>query len=148
MERNHAKWRVNRKLLVQQFTSMTSTRTVTEHAPIIEAESAQLLHEFLHSPEGFMEHAIRFASSVMTSIGSSTILSFSFLPPRVSIQTLIVILLFFIHFGLFPPHILGLFPVPASISRRRLLPRPLVLFEYPRRVQSMVFVVPSMITPR
>ena len=69
MERNHAKWRANRKLLVQQFSSMTSKKTANEHVPIIEAESAQLLHEFLHSPEEFMEHAIRFASSVMTSIG-------------------------------------------------------------------------------
>ena len=68
MERDYAKWRVNRKLIVQQFPSITSTRTSTEHVPIIEAESTQLLHEFLRSPEGFMEHSIRFASSVMTSM--------------------------------------------------------------------------------
>jgi hypothetical protein len=68
MEHNHAKWRVNRKLLAQQFPSMTSTTTVTEHVPIIEAESTQLLHEFLYSPKGFEGHAVRFASSVMTSI--------------------------------------------------------------------------------
>lgn len=68
-ERDTAKWRVNRKLVVQQFPSITSTRTRTEHVPIIEAESCQLLYDLLRYPDDFMEHPMRFASSVMTSIG-------------------------------------------------------------------------------
>ncbi|KAG9105986.1 hypothetical protein FRC07_009034 [Ceratobasidium sp. 392] len=40
----------------------------TENFPIQEAESVQLLHEFLHEPKGFMHHPMRYVTSVLTCL--------------------------------------------------------------------------------
>jgi hypothetical protein len=40
----------------------------TENVPLQEAESVQLLYEFLHQPEGFMNHPMRYTTSVITCL--------------------------------------------------------------------------------
>lgn len=72
-EQSHAKWRTNRRLLVQHFTTVASQHTKEAFVPIIEAESTQLLHDFLHKPGQFMSHPVRFSSSVMTSISEHSL---------------------------------------------------------------------------
>ncbi|KAF8325803.1 cytochrome P450 [Cantharellus anzutake] len=67
-ERNWARWRMNRRLLVQRFRPMTAASTQEHQIPVIEAESTQLLNDLLSEPEQLTEHPMRFASSVMTSL--------------------------------------------------------------------------------
>ncbi|KAG8683056.1 hypothetical protein FRC09_016327, partial [Ceratobasidium sp. 395] len=50
------KWRSARKQIVQHFAPNVMK---AEHFPVQEAESVQLLYDFLHEPEGFMHHPMR-----------------------------------------------------------------------------------------
>ena len=49
---------------------MTASSTREHQIPVIEAESTQLLNDLMNNPEGIMQHPMRFASSVMTSLGT------------------------------------------------------------------------------
>ncbi|KAG9122079.1 hypothetical protein FRC07_001687 [Ceratobasidium sp. 392] len=59
------KWRSARKQIVQHFAPNVMK---TENFSIQEAESVQLLHEFLHEPKGFMHHPMRYVTSVLTCL--------------------------------------------------------------------------------
>ncbi|KDN48109.1 hypothetical protein RSAG8_03125, partial [Rhizoctonia solani AG-8 WAC10335] len=59
------KWRLARKQIVQHYASSV---VKTEYAGLQEAESVQLLHEFLHDPKHFMQHPMRFTTSVVTCL--------------------------------------------------------------------------------
>ncbi|KAG8711462.1 hypothetical protein FRC08_015862 [Ceratobasidium sp. 394] len=59
------KWRLARKQIVQHFAPNVMK---TENFPVQEAESVQLLYEFLHDPKGFMHHPMRYVTSVLTSL--------------------------------------------------------------------------------
>ncbi|CEL59386.1 O-methylsterigmatocystin oxidoreductase OS=Aspergillus flavus (strain ATCC 200026 / FGSC A1120 / NRRL 3357 / JCM 12722 / SRRC 167) GN=ordA PE=2 SV=1 [Rhizoctonia solani AG-1 IB] len=59
------KWRAERKQIVQHFAPGVMK---TENVPLQEAESVQLLYEFLHQPEGFMNHPMRYTTSVITCL--------------------------------------------------------------------------------
>ncbi|ELU45953.1 cytochrome P450 oxidoreductase, putative [Rhizoctonia solani AG-1 IA] len=60
------KWRNARKLIVQHY----APRAVkTEHIRLQEAESTQLVHDFLHKPKDFMRHPMRYTTSVITYYG-------------------------------------------------------------------------------
>ncbi|KAF8743120.1 Cytochrome P450, partial [Rhizoctonia solani] len=59
------KWRNARKLIVQHY----APRAVkTEHIRLQEAESTQLVHDFLHKPKYFMRHPMRYTTSVITCL--------------------------------------------------------------------------------
>ncbi|KAG8700983.1 hypothetical protein FRC09_005630 [Ceratobasidium sp. 395] len=59
------KWRSARKQIVQHFAPNVMK---TENFPVQEAESVQLLYEFLHEPSGFMHHPMRYVTSVLTCL--------------------------------------------------------------------------------
>ncbi|KAG8691581.1 hypothetical protein FRC11_000622 [Ceratobasidium sp. 423] len=59
------KWRLARKQIVQHYASSV---VKTEYVALQEAESVQLLHEFLHNPKYFMQHPMRFTTSVVTCL--------------------------------------------------------------------------------
>ncbi|EUC67444.1 cytochrome P450 family protein [Rhizoctonia solani AG-3 Rhs1AP] len=59
------KWRVGRKQIVQHFAPAVMKN---EHVPLQEAESIQLLHEFLHQPKTFMTHPMRYTTSIITCL--------------------------------------------------------------------------------
>lgn len=59
------KWRIARKQIIQHYAPNI---TKTEHVRIQEAESAQLLHDFLHKPEQFMQHPMRYTTSIITCL--------------------------------------------------------------------------------
>ncbi|CAE6479831.1 unnamed protein product [Rhizoctonia solani] len=59
------KWRLARKQIVQHYAAAV---VKTEYVALQEAESVQLLHEFLHDPEHFMQHPMRFTTSVVTCL--------------------------------------------------------------------------------
>ncbi|KAG9118360.1 hypothetical protein FRC07_007149 [Ceratobasidium sp. 392] len=59
------KWRSARKQIVQHFAPNVMK---AEKYPIQEAESVQLLYEFLHEPKGFMHHPMRYVTSVLTCL--------------------------------------------------------------------------------
>lgn len=42
--------------------------TKTEHVRVQEAESVQLLYEFMHDPSQYMQHPMRYTTSVVTSL--------------------------------------------------------------------------------
>lgn len=42
----------------------------TEYVALQEAESIQLLHDFLHEPQDFMKHPMRFTTSVVTCLST------------------------------------------------------------------------------
>ncbi|CAE6405195.1 unnamed protein product [Rhizoctonia solani] len=59
------KWRAGRKQIVRHFAPAVMKR---ENVTLQEAESVQLLYEFLHQPEGFMNHPMRYTTSVITCL--------------------------------------------------------------------------------
>ncbi|KAH7343964.1 cytochrome P450 [Rhizoctonia solani] len=59
------KWRLARKQIVQHYAS---SLVKTEYVALQEAESVQLLYEFLHDPKHFMQHPMRFTTSVVTCL--------------------------------------------------------------------------------
>ncbi|GAB1524990.1 hypothetical protein RhiTH_008146 [Rhizoctonia solani] len=59
------KWRAGRKTLVQHFAPAVMK---SKNVLLQEAESVQLLYEFLHQPEGFMNYPMRYTTSVMTCL--------------------------------------------------------------------------------
>ncbi|KAF8607703.1 cytochrome P450 [Ceratobasidium sp. AG-I] len=59
------KWRNARKLIVQHFAP---SALKSEHFALQEAESVQLLYDFLHLPEKFMLHPMRYVTSVLTCL--------------------------------------------------------------------------------
>ncbi|CAE6419189.1 unnamed protein product [Rhizoctonia solani] len=59
------KWRLARKHIVQHYASSV---VKTEYVALQEAESVQLLYEFLHDPKYFMQHPMRFTTSVVTCL--------------------------------------------------------------------------------
>ncbi|CAE6429628.1 hypothetical protein ACGC1H_000900 [Rhizoctonia solani] len=59
------KWRLARKQIVQHYAAAV---VKTEYVTLQEAESVQLLHEFLHDPKHFMQHPMRFTTSVVTCL--------------------------------------------------------------------------------
>ncbi|CAE6425215.1 unnamed protein product [Rhizoctonia solani] len=63
-ERDTNRWRVARKQMVQHYP-----RTSKNHyVELQEAESVQLLYDFLHLPEHHMHHPMRYATSVVTCL--------------------------------------------------------------------------------
>ncbi|KAF8684939.1 Cytochrome P450 [Rhizoctonia solani] len=64
-QRDTDKWRTSRKLIVQHYTPRISK---TEHVCLQEAESIQLMHDFLHQPKQFMGHVMRYTTSVVTCL--------------------------------------------------------------------------------
>lgn len=60
------KWRAARKQIAQHFAPNVAKR---DYYSVQEAESVQLLYEFLHEPRGFMLHPMRYATSVTTCLG-------------------------------------------------------------------------------
>ncbi|ELU37780.1 cytochrome P450, putative [Rhizoctonia solani AG-1 IA] len=60
-----SKWRLARKQIVQHYASSV---VKTEYVGLQEAESVQLLHDFLHDPKHFMQHPMRFTTSVVTCL--------------------------------------------------------------------------------
>ncbi|KAG8731899.1 hypothetical protein FRC11_001717 [Ceratobasidium sp. 423] len=63
-ERDANRWRVARKQMVQHYPRASKNR----YAELQEAESVQLLYDFLHSPEHHMHHPMRYATSVVTCL--------------------------------------------------------------------------------
>ncbi|CAE6458667.1 unnamed protein product [Rhizoctonia solani] len=59
------KWRIARKLIVQHYAPRAIK---TEHIRLQEAESIQLVHDFLHKPKEFMRHPMRYTTSVITCL--------------------------------------------------------------------------------
>ncbi|KAF8605480.1 cytochrome P450 [Ceratobasidium sp. AG-I] len=59
------RWRVARKHLVRHFAPSVMKNV---NFAIQEAESVQLLHDFLHEPKRFMLHSMRYATSVLTCL--------------------------------------------------------------------------------
>ncbi|QRV87486.1 cytochrome P450 family protein [Ceratobasidium sp. AG-Ba] len=59
------KWRTARKAIVQHFAPNIMK---TENFTLQEAESVQLLYEFLHDPQDFMSHPMRYVTSVLTCL--------------------------------------------------------------------------------
>ncbi|CAE6424359.1 unnamed protein product [Rhizoctonia solani] len=59
------KWRTARKLIVQHYAPRAIK---TEHVRLQEAESLQLVHDFLHKPKEFMHHPMRYTTSVITCL--------------------------------------------------------------------------------
>ncbi|CAE6419330.1 unnamed protein product [Rhizoctonia solani] len=59
------RWRTARKLIVQHYAPRTIK---TEHIRLQDAESIQLVHDFLHKPKHFMQHAMRYTTSVITCL--------------------------------------------------------------------------------
>ncbi|KAF8607702.1 cytochrome P450 [Ceratobasidium sp. AG-I] len=59
------RWRNARKVIVQHFAP---SALKNEHVALQEAESVQLLYDFLHLPEKFMLHPMRYATSVISCI--------------------------------------------------------------------------------
>ncbi|CAE6491274.1 unnamed protein product [Rhizoctonia solani] len=55
-QRDTDRWRTARKLIVQHYAPRAIK---TEHIRLQEAESVQLVHDFLHQPELFMQHSMR-----------------------------------------------------------------------------------------
>ncbi|KAF8688683.1 Cytochrome P450, partial [Rhizoctonia solani] len=64
-QRDTDKWRTSRKLIVQHYAPRVAK---TEHVRLQEAESVQLIHDFLHQPERFIEHVMRYTTSVVTCL--------------------------------------------------------------------------------
>ncbi|CCO31959.1 Steroid 17-alpha-hydroxylase/17,20 lyase [Rhizoctonia solani AG-1 IB] len=64
-QRDTDKWRASRKLIVQHYAARISK---VEHIRLQEAESVQLLHDFLKQPAQFMEHVMRYTTSVVTCL--------------------------------------------------------------------------------
>lgn len=64
-QQNPNKWRAARKPIVQHFAPSVMKN---QHFPLQEAESVQLLHEFLHQPNDFRHHPMPFATSVLTCL--------------------------------------------------------------------------------
>ncbi|KAF8607576.1 cytochrome P450 [Ceratobasidium sp. AG-I] len=60
-----AKWRAARKQIVQHFASSVAKN---DYHSVQEAESVQLLHEFLYQPDKFMLHSTRYTTSIMTCL--------------------------------------------------------------------------------
>ncbi|CAE6435169.1 unnamed protein product [Rhizoctonia solani] len=63
-ERDTNKWRIARKQMVQHYPRASKNC----YAELQEAESVQLLYDFLHSPEHRMHHPMRYATSVVTCL--------------------------------------------------------------------------------
>ncbi|CAE6462497.1 unnamed protein product [Rhizoctonia solani] len=59
------KWRTPRKLIVQHYSPRVAK---TEHVRLQEAESVQLVYDFLHQPKHFMQHVMRYTTSVITCL--------------------------------------------------------------------------------
>ncbi|KAJ1308478.1 hypothetical protein OPQ81_004182 [Rhizoctonia solani] len=59
------KWRLARKQIIQHYAPSV---VKTEYVALQEAESIQLLHDFLHDPQNFMQHPMRFTTSVVTCL--------------------------------------------------------------------------------
>nr|AVZ23852.1 cytochrome P450 [Thanatephorus cucumeris] len=64
-QQDSSKWRLARKQIVQHYASSV---VKTEYVGLQEAESVQLLHNFLHDPKHFMQHPMRFTTSVVTCL--------------------------------------------------------------------------------
>ncbi|QRV87494.1 cytochrome P450 family protein [Ceratobasidium sp. AG-Ba] len=64
-QQDHNKWRAARKPIVQHFNPSI---VKADYFRIQEAESVQLLYEFLHEPKDFMRHPMRYATSVLTCL--------------------------------------------------------------------------------
>ncbi|CEL55391.1 O-methylsterigmatocystin oxidoreductase OS=Aspergillus parasiticus GN=ordA PE=3 SV=1 [Rhizoctonia solani AG-1 IB] len=58
------KWRAARKQIVRHYPRTSDP----EQVHLQEAESVQLLHDFLHDPEQHMEHSMRYTTSVITCL--------------------------------------------------------------------------------
>ncbi|KAJ1307502.1 hypothetical protein OPQ81_001601 [Rhizoctonia solani] len=63
-ERDTNRWRVARKQMVQHYPRASKNHYVE----LQEAESVQLLYDFLHLPEHHMHHPMRYATSVITCL--------------------------------------------------------------------------------
>lgn len=59
------KWRDGRKLIVRHFAPSVMKN---ENFALQEAESVQLLYDFLHQPGHFMQHPMRYTTSVLTCL--------------------------------------------------------------------------------
>ncbi|KAB5594592.1 O-methylsterigmatocystin oxidoreductase [Ceratobasidium theobromae] len=64
-QQNTNKWRSGRKSIVQHFSPSVMK---SENFGLQEAESVQLLYDFLHRPEEFMSHPMRYTTSVLTCL--------------------------------------------------------------------------------
>ncbi|KAG8685934.1 hypothetical protein FRC08_012836 [Ceratobasidium sp. 394] len=58
-------WRASREQIAQHYNP---TASKNEHFRVQEAESVQLLYEFLHQPESYMQHPMRYATSILTCL--------------------------------------------------------------------------------
>ncbi|CAE6410567.1 unnamed protein product [Rhizoctonia solani] len=58
------KWRAARKQIVRHYPRASDP----EHVRLQEAESVQLLHDFLHDPERNMQHSMRYTTSIITCL--------------------------------------------------------------------------------
>jgi hypothetical protein len=65
-QQNANKWRIARKQIVQHFAPSVMK---TQNFVVQEAESVQLLYEFLHEPKDCMLHPMRYVTSVLTCLG-------------------------------------------------------------------------------
>jgi hypothetical protein len=63
---NTPRWRLMRKLIHQDLTESVCDK---EHSKLHEAESVQLLHDMLQSPDDWVLHLKRFSNSIIMSIG-------------------------------------------------------------------------------
>lgn len=59
-------WRLMRKLIHSDLTESMCTRL---HAPLQHAESVQMLHDMVSSPDQWKRHIERYTNSVVLSIG-------------------------------------------------------------------------------
>ncbi|KAF8607575.1 cytochrome P450 [Ceratobasidium sp. AG-I] len=64
-QQDMTKWRAARKQIVQHFAPNAAKNN---YYSVQEAESVQLLHEFLYQPDKFMLHPMRYATSVTTCL--------------------------------------------------------------------------------
>ncbi|KAK4944566.1 hypothetical protein LTR10_016000 [Elasticomyces elasticus] len=62
---NTPRWRIMRRLIHQDLTESICDR---EHSKIHQAESVQLLHDVLQSPDEWVQHLKRFSNSIIMSI--------------------------------------------------------------------------------
>ncbi|CAE6428795.1 unnamed protein product [Rhizoctonia solani] len=63
-ERDTSKWRVGRKQMVQHYPRASKN----QYVELQEAESVQLLYDFLHSPDHHMHHPMRYTTSIITCL--------------------------------------------------------------------------------
>ncbi|KAL2061480.1 hypothetical protein VTL71DRAFT_6857 [Oculimacula yallundae] len=105
MQPSDIRWRTGRKFLHQNFRSTTVENT---HMPLINAESTQLMKDFLCQPEEFLQHTKRLGNSFMMSVGYGIRSPDNETPHMLEIQSVLKRTNELLHPGTLPP--IDIFP--------------------------------------